>query len=117
MPTRLMPEIGRWYAHRDKGLVFQVVAVDEAGDNVEIQDCDGDVDEVDLESWFTLPLEPAAAPEDSHGVLDDADTEDPDLTLAADGAEHGWRDPLDQVAVELEDLDDDDADDGTPLHH
>ena len=31
MPTRLMPEIGRWYAHRDKGLVFQVVAVDEAG--------------------------------------------------------------------------------------
>jgi hypothetical protein len=98
--------------------MFQVVAVDETGDCVEIQDCDGDVDEVDLEAWFAMPLEPAAAPEDPNGAIDDADAGDREYPLSADGAEHAWRDPLDNAVTELGDLDEaDDEGEDAPLHH
>jgi hypothetical protein len=121
MTTRLMPEIGHWYAHRDKGQMFQVVAVDEMQDCVEIQDSDGDVDELDLESWFAMPLEPAAAPEDATGPADDPDLAEREYTLSGDGAEREWRDPLDEVAAELgAELGDEDEsgfDEGVPSRH
>jgi hypothetical protein len=116
MTTRLIPEIGQWYAHRDKGLVFQVVAVDAAGDCVEIQDCDGDVDEIDLAEWFAMPIEPTAAPEDATGPADAPDTAEREYTLQADGADLEWRDPLEDLAAEGgEPLDDDDED--APVRH
>ena len=57
MVTRLLPEIGRWYAHRDKGEIFQVVAVDDHARVVEIQDVDGDVDEIELDAAFVDKLQ------------------------------------------------------------
>jgi len=121
MTTRLMPEIGQWYSHRDKGQLFQVVAVDEGQGSVEIQDCDGDVDEFDFESWFAMAIEPAAAPEDAIGPTDDPDAAERDYTLAADGVESEWRDPRDEIASALdEDLDEDDSDDAldaVPARH
>ena len=116
MTTRLMPEIGRWYAHRDKGQMFQVVAVDARGDCIEIQDFDGDVDEVDLAEWFTMPLDPAAPPEDATGPADDPDTSEREYTLSADGAEPEWRDPIEELAAEDEEFaEDEDAD--APVRH
>ncbi len=115
MTTRLIPEVGQWYAHRDKGLLFQVVAVDEAQDAVEIQDCDGDVDEMDLEAWFALSIEPAAAPEDPMGPTDEPEAGEREYTLSGDGGEREWRDPLDEVATSLdEELDEDEDLDALP---
>ena len=116
MTTRLMPEIGQWYAHRDKGQMFQVVAFDATGDCIEIQDFDGDVDEVDLAEWFAMPLEPTAAPEDAIGPADDPDSAEREYTLSADGAELGWRDPIEELAAEDQEFaDDEDAD--APVRH
>ena len=58
------PITGNWYRHLDKGESFQVVDVDEAAGNVEIQYFDGAVDKVDLDDWYELEIEPMEAPED-----------------------------------------------------
>ena len=46
MGNRLPPIVGNWYAHRDKGALFQVVALDEDAGTVEIQEFDGGLDEL-----------------------------------------------------------------------
>ena len=49
MTNRLPPIVGNWYSHRDKGELFQVVALDELSGTIEIQEFDGGIDEVDVE--------------------------------------------------------------------
>jgi hypothetical protein len=71
MAQRVQPIIGGWYAHRDKGQLFQVVAMDDEDGFVELQNFDGDVDEVDMDTWYAMPLDPAEPPEDSTGPVDE----------------------------------------------
>jgi hypothetical protein len=71
------PEIGTWYRHLDKGEVFQVVGLDDASSTIEIQSVGGDLDEIDADSWGTLPLVPTAPPEDSSAAIDDVEREAP----------------------------------------
>jgi hypothetical protein len=54
------PEIGQWYSRADKGEWFRVVARDDESRTIEIQSFDGEVDEIDAETWNTLPLERAS---------------------------------------------------------
>ena len=65
----IKPEIGRWYQCRDRGQLFEVVSID--GSTVELQDYDGNLDELDVRSWFSLDLEAVAAPEDWGAHADD----------------------------------------------
>ena len=51
MTTESDPIIGNWYYHLDKGQRFQVVAMDEETQTVEVQYFDGNVDEHELEIW------------------------------------------------------------------
>jgi len=67
------PVIGQWYEDIQKRR-FEVVAVDE--DAVEIQYYDGDVEEVDLESWYQMNIVPAAEPNDATGPYDDLGMEE-----------------------------------------
>lgn len=76
MSHRLQPIVGNWYAHRDKGDVFQVVAIDDHDGTIEIQEFDGGLDEVDLETWNAMPIEAAAPPEDWGGPLDDVEPDE-----------------------------------------
>ena len=105
MKTRLIPTVGQWYAHRDKGQPFQVVAVDDDG-SVEMQDVDGDVDEIDRESWYALPIEVTDEPDSGVSLLSEDDDAMED-GLATEGAD--WRQPLDsfspqpQESVETDD--------------
>ena len=47
------PEIGSWY--RDiENCLFEVVALDDSEDTIEVQYADGDVTEYDRESWDLL---------------------------------------------------------------
>jgi hypothetical protein len=113
MVTRKLPEVGQWYSHRDKGQMFQVVAFDEDDGLIELQDFDGDVDEVDLDTWHAMPLDPAEAPEDWSGPVDDVDADElgyPEREAHA----RDWRAPLDGLPaapqdVAEQDLDDEDA--------
>ena len=68
--------IGQWYAHRDKGEIFQVVGYDAGSRTIEIQTFDGDLDEMDLDTWAGLPLAHAEPPEDWTGPVDDLERDD-----------------------------------------
>ena len=64
------PIVGNWYCNRDNDSEFEVVAVDEDAQTIEIQYFDGDVDELDLDAWYDLPIEAIAPPEDWQGAFD-----------------------------------------------
>src|SRR5215471_16227065 len=76
MRDEIEPVAGNWYTHGDKGQTFQVVAVDEDRDVIEIQYFDGDLEQVDSDAWYEMDLELAEPPEDERGPLDDDSTDD-----------------------------------------
>lgn len=68
--------IGQWYLRWDKGEIFQVTGFDEEAGTIEIQAFDGDLDEIDEETWRVLPLGLAVPPEDWTGPVDDVERDD-----------------------------------------
>jgi hypothetical protein len=70
------PVVGQWYGRIDKGQPFQVTAIDKEAGTIEMQHDDGDVEEVDLESWYQMSVEPITQPEDWTGSLDDLKRDD-----------------------------------------
>ncbi len=119
MATRMIPEVGHWYAHRDKGQMFQVVAFDADDGYVEIQDFDGDVDEVDLDTWFSMPLDPAEAPEDWTGPVDELDADDRADLSGAGTTSRDWRSPIDDIPGQVQEaIESDESEDGSaPTTH
>jgi hypothetical protein len=111
MTTRLIPEVGSWYRDRIRGRLFQVVALDDHTGSVEVQDSDGDLDEVDQEAWFDLSLDIAAAPEDPMGPSDPRDPEEREYALAGEG----WEPSLPREIGERADSIQDDSDFEEPL--
>ena len=85
------PVIGHWF-RRPNGTLFEVVAIDEVGGTVEIQQFDGTIDESDIERWPELLLAEVSAPEDWSGSVD-MDPEDFD-TRKGDEIPSGYHDPL-----------------------
>ncbi|MGH8249383.1 MAG: DUF6763 family protein [Steroidobacteraceae bacterium] len=115
MSNRLPPIVGNWYSHRDKGEMFQVVALDESSGTIEIQEFDGGLDELDLEEWRALAVEAAAQPEDWGGPLDDVEPDEfgyTDLEHATAEAAN----PLDSATTTWEQIVEDDDIDEVPIH-
>jgi hypothetical protein len=71
MTTSVDPIVDNWYQHLDKGQKFKVVALDDGDGTVELQFFDGTLDEIDLEAWYLLKIEPIDEPEDWTGPFDD----------------------------------------------
>ena len=122
MREELEPVEGNWYTHRDKGQMFQVVAVDEDRDVIEIQYFDGDLEEIDSDAWYQMDLEIAEPPEDERGPLDDDATDDGRYTDKGltdreyrdelEGTRpkpEAWEDEDEEDSDEDEDEDEDDA--------
>ena len=76
MPNELDPIENNWYHHIDKGVDFFVVAVDEDEGLIEVQNFEGDLEEIDFEEWEEMDLEPCEAPEDYAGPIDVLDQDD-----------------------------------------
>ncbi len=85
------PAIGQWF-RRPNGTLFEVVAIDETGQTVEIQQFDGTIDEVEIERWPNLLLAEISPPEDISGSLD-MDPEDLGDASESEPAT-GYQDPL-----------------------
>ena len=85
------PVIGHWF-RRSNGTLFEVVAIDEQDSTIEIQQFDGTIDEVELESWPELLTVEVVAPEDWSGAVD----MDPEDYLGQKEGEipTGYHDPL-----------------------
>jgi len=76
MATEADPIVTTWYQHLDKGQKFQVVAVDENVNLIEIQYFDGDIEEIDIDDWYLMELEQIESPEDISGALDVSEIDD-----------------------------------------
>jgi len=70
------PIIGNWYRNEETGDDFEVVAIDEDAQTIEIQYFEGELEELDLDAWYELPLEAIEAPEDWSGPYDEVEDDD-----------------------------------------
>lgn len=64
------PSIGSWYKDQEYNAVFEVVASDDNDYFVEIQYFAGEIEEIDIETWYELDLKPIPAPEDWSGPFE-----------------------------------------------
>jgi len=76
MSNEYEPIVEQWYEHQDKGGQFQVTAIDDVAGTVEIQYFDGDLEEIDLDSWADLDIELIEAPEDWTGPVDNIELDE-----------------------------------------
>jgi hypothetical protein len=93
----MQPNVGQWYRGVTNEL-FEVVAVDDEDETIEIQYFDGTVAEMDFESWhlqlLDRSLDAADAPEDWSGAVD---VEGEDLNRGfEDHARSAWSTPEDR---------------------
>ena len=101
------PVAGKWYRDLDDDESFQVLTVNEDDALLEIRHLDGDVEEIDLDTWAEFDLEPTEAPEgwsESTPADDDDDWDD-------DDDDDDWDEDEDDDDEDDEDDDDDDDED------
>ncbi|MCC7219698.1 MAG: hypothetical protein IT490_03095 [Candidatus Contendobacter sp.] len=72
------PIIGSWYRNQETGNDFEVVALDEDAQTIEIQYFDGEIEELDLDDWYELAIEAIEPPEDDTGPFDQIAVDDLD---------------------------------------
>jgi hypothetical protein len=89
MAIEASPIVDTWYKHLDKGEKFQVVAVDNNDYMVEIQYFDGDVEEIELDDWYSMDIEQIESPEDISGALDVSEMDDLG-SYVSDSATDDW---------------------------
>jgi hypothetical protein len=87
------PVPGQWYENAEEEETFQVLSVDEDSELIEIQYLDGDIEEIDLETWAEMDLEKVDEPE------------------GWSGSEGAGKDDEEEEEEEEDDEDDDDWDD------
>lgn len=93
MPTETNPIVGYWYKGAD-GQPFEVVAVDDHDETVEIQYADGAVEEYDMETWSTMDLMVISAPDNINSLFDNLEHEEDVEQGFLNSPEH-WADYLD----------------------
>jgi uncharacterized protein DUF6763 len=98
------PVAGKWYRDLEEEESFQVLSVDEDQELVEIQHVDGDIEEIALDTWAEMDVEPSEEPEGWSGSAaeEDDDEDDEDWDEDDDEDDDDWDEDED---------DEDDADD------
>lgn len=97
------PVPGQWYENLEEEESFRVLTMDEDSELVEIEYLDGDIEEIDLESWHEMDLELTTEPEGWAESQEEEEDEDED---------DDWDDDEDEDDDDLdEDEDEDEAED------
>ena len=112
MTNEVDPIVDNWYQHLDKGQRFYVVAINEDEGLVEIQYFDSTLEEIELDAWPALDIEPAEEPENWSGSLDIAEIDDLG-TDVTDTTAADWDAPLQEVRADAV-ITEDDWGDGRP---
>lgn len=92
------PVRGQWYENVEEDELFRVLSVDEDSELIEIEYLDGDIEEMDVETWHEMDLELRPEPE---GWSDEADEKE----------EEKKEEEEDEDDEDDDDWDDDDDDD------
>lgn len=98
------PAVGQWYENAEENESFRVISVDEDAELVEIEYLDGDVEELDMDTWAEFDLEKTEVPEGWSGADLNADEDDDD--------EEDDEDDWDEDEDEDDDLDEDEEEEG-----
>ena len=99
------PVQGKWYHDLEENATFQVSSVDQDEEIIELQYENGDIEEIDLDTWHELDLEHAEEPE---GWASDDEEEDDEEEEEEDEDEDDWDEDEDD---DWDDDEDDDLDD------
>lgn len=93
------PKLNAWYQDAQEDQIFEVIAIDDDDGTIEIQYYDGEVAELDFDSWKQMVVIPAQPPEDwrSSYELSDDDTSDADDVYVPDN----WDDPLANIEPDM----------------
>ena len=75
MAREYEPVAGQWYENIDENESFRVVSVDEDSELIEIEYLDGDIEELDLDTWQELDLDKINQPEGWAGADEDPEAE------------------------------------------
>jgi hypothetical protein len=70
------PVAGQWYENIDENESFRVLSVDEDSELIEIEYLDGDIEEIDLDTWQELDLDKIDQPEGWSGEDEDEEEEE-----------------------------------------
>jgi hypothetical protein len=101
------PVQGQWYEDLEENEIFRVLSVDPDEEIIEVQYENGDIEEIDLDTWHELDLEHAQEPE---GWASDDEDDDEDEDENEDEDEDDWDDDDDDDDDDLDDDDDDYSD-------
>jgi hypothetical protein len=99
------PVPGQWYENLEDEESFRVLTVNEDSELVEIEYLDGEIEEIDLETWHEMDLDKTEEPEGWAESDEDEDEEEEDEE-EEDEDDDDWDDDED----EDEDLDEDEED-------
>jgi len=94
------PVAGQWYENIDENESFRVLSVDEDSELIEIEYLDGDIEEIDLDTWQELDLDKIDQPEGWSADDDEDEAEEEDEKAEKEDEDDDW-----------DDDDDDDEDD------
>lgn len=86
------PVKGQWYENVEEDETFRVLSVDEDAELVEIEYLDGDIEEIDLDTWHELDLEKIEEPEGWAAEQEDDDDDDEEEDLDEDDDDDDWDD-------------------------
>ena len=100
------PAKGQWYQNVEEDETFRVLSVDEDAELVEIEYLDGDIEEMDIDTWHEMDLEKIEEPE-GWADKDEEEDEEEEEDLDEDEDDDDWDDDEDE-----DDLDDEDDKDG-----
>ena len=103
MSREYAPTPGKWYENKEEDETFRVLSVDEDDELVEIEYLDGEIEELDLDTWHELDLEITEEPEGWSDEEDDEDEEEEE-----EDEDDDWDEDEDE---DDDDDDDDDLDD------
>ena len=101
------PVQGKWYQDLEENEIFLVLSVDPDEELIELQYENGDIEEIDLDTWHELDLEHAEEPEGWSSDDEDDDDEDEDEDDEDDDWDEDDEDD-DDWDEDDDDLDDDD---------
>ncbi len=94
------PVTGQWYENLEEEEQFRVLSMDEDSELVEIEYLDGDIEEIDLETWHEMDLDRIEEPEGWSESDDEDEAED----------DEDWDEDEDED--DDDDWDDDDEEEG-----
>ena len=102
MAREFEPVVGQWYENIDENDSFRVLSVDADAELIELEYLDGDIEEIDLDTWAEFDLDKIEQPEGWSGEeLGKAD-EDEDNKDKDKDKDEDWDDDEDEDEDDLD---------------